>query len=335
MQRACVHRHSLLYLVRMHTTTTVLLVEPTTFGFDEETATDNVFQHHVRLQSEELRARALEESHALADTLTEYGIRVVTFVDKPTPVKPDALFPNNWLSTWGDGRAYVYPMAAETRRRERSSKLIEGLAQNFIVDDIVDLTEAEQQGQFLESTGAMVFDHEHKIAYACISIRCDEQAFRAHCTALGYRPVTFHAADANGVPIYHTNVLMGVQRTTAVVCLAAITDKTERETVAASLRETGHEIIDITFGQLLHFCGNVLEVRNQRNEHFLILSQTAYDSFDFKQRARLRQDKILLPVAVPTVEQVGGGSVRCMLAEVFLHARPNVFDERGRLTIQA
>lgn len=297
------------------------MVRPTTFGFDEQTGQTNAFQTHMDLSQQEVQERALKEFDAAVAKLRAQGITVVVFEDTDPRPKPNAVFPNNWLSMWPDGQVYLYPMATESRRIERSEGALQALQKEFIISDISDLSSSEQQNEYLESTGVMIFDHVYKYVYGCISPRCDERLFLEHAHVLGYEPVLFRAYDQNGTAIYHTNVLMGVQSTTAVVCAEAITDPTERALVLATLEHTGHEIVEITQAQMAAFAGNVLEVRNPAGKRFLVLSQTAYDALTQEQRAVLQQDKTLLPINIPTIETIGGGSARCMLAEIFLPPR--------------
>jgi len=295
------------------------MVQPVSFGFDDQTAQTNTFQNKLSIEASEITRKALQEFDDFIDRLRQHDIDVTIFRDEPLPPKPNAVFPNNWLSTWPDGRLFLYPMATESRRIERSEKLLHDLKESFDTKQIIDHTKQEEDGIFLESTGVMIFDHVHKIAYGCLSPRCNEQLFRDHAVELGYEPVCFNAY-ANGAAIYHTNVLMGVQSTTAVICLEAITDPLARRMVKGNLEKTGHEIVDITLDQMNHFCGNVLEVRNKQGDKFLILSQAAHDAFTEEQRRILSQDKTLLPMAIPTIETIGGGSARCMIAEIFLPA---------------
>jgi hypothetical protein len=296
----------------------VLMVRPTSFGFDEQTAVSNAFQNKPTEAQDEILAHANDEFQQAVNTLSANGIEVLTFEDDITPPKPNAVFPNNWFSSWSDGQVFLYPMATESRRIERSDAVLDALKKYFKVSNVTDLSDSEKDRQYLESTGVMIFDHVNKIVYGCTSVRCDETLFKDHAEKLGYKPVLFHAYDENGVAIYHTNVLMGVQSNTAVVCLDAVTDETERKTLVMSLEETNHEVINITHAQMNAFCGNVLELQNQAGKHFLALSQTAYDNFAPKQREQLSRDKTLLPLSIPTIETIGGGSVRCMLGEIFL-----------------
>ena len=296
----------------------LLMVRPATFGYDEETAASNTFQHKPSISKDEVRQRASDEFQSAVDTLRAHGVAVSVFEDKETLPKPDAVFPNNWLSMWQNGSTYLYPMATESRRIERSDAALELLREQYRINEVIDLTSSELSGTYLESTGVMVFDHEAKIAYGCLSVRCDEELFEEHALSLGYTPITFTALDSKAVPIYHTNVLMGVQSTTAVLCLEALPHEDERDEVMGHLKRTGHDVIKISREQMNSFCGNVLEVQNKEGDLFLALSQTAYDAFTPEQRERLSRDKTLLPLAIPTIETIGGGSVRCMLAENFL-----------------
>jgi hypothetical protein len=301
-----------------HIAESVFMVRPVSFGFDEQTAATNVFQQRLEASQSAITRQALAEFEAYLATLRQQGIEVVVFEDSAQPPKPNAVFPNNWLSTWPDGRVITYPMATLSRRRERTPAALHELAKAARVMEVLDLSGQEQQGHYLEGTGAIVFDHAHQRGYAVASPRCDARLAAEHIESLGYQPVIFAAADADGVAVYHTNVLMGVQTTTAVICAEAITDEAERARVLASLTSTGHETIEITRDQMAHFCGNVIELQNKAGQRFLVMSQTAHDAFTPQQRAALSQDKTLLPVAIPTIETIGGGSARCMVAEVFL-----------------
>lgn len=260
----------------------------------------------------------------MVHTLRTNGIHVTVFEDTDALRKPDAVFPNNWFSAWPNGHVYLYPMATESRRVERSYMAIHALAQDFSVAQVTDISGVEQHGFALESTGVIIFDHENKIAYGCVSPRCDASLFTSHTLELGYEPVLFHAYGMDGTAVYHTNVLMGIQSTTAVICAEAITNEKERLHVLRTLKKTGHDVTEITQAQMTSFCGNVLELRNETGESFLAMSQTAHDAFTQEQRDRLSKDKTLLPCTVTTIETIGGGSVRCMLGEIFLPRKTDV-----------
>ena len=299
-------------------TSAVLMVRPKSFGFNEQTALTNTFQNHTDLSSDEVHARANQEFTDMVAKLRENGVRVTVFEDSDPQPKPDAVFPNNWFSTWGDGHVFFYPMATESRRVERSYVAVQALAQDFRITETTDISPAETYGIALESTGVMIFDHINKLVYGCISPRCDASLFTSHALELGYKPVLFHAYGQDGTAVYHTNVLMGIQSTTAVICADAITNEDERELVISSLKSTGHKVIEISQAQMSTFCGNVLELQSDSGELLLAMSQTAYDSFTAEQRLALGADKMLLPFSIPTIETIGGGSVRCMLGENFL-----------------
>ena len=299
-------------------TPAVLMVRPTSFGFNKETALTNTFQNHTSLTTDEVRVRANQEFDDMVAQLRENGVHVTVFEDNDSQSKPDAVFPNNWFSTWNDGHVYFYPMATESRRVERSYAAVQALAREFKITGTTDISLAETYGIALESTGVMIFDHVNRIVYGCISPRCDASLFTSHALELGYTPVPFHAYGEDGTAVYHTNVLMGIQSTTAVICAEAIPDKSERELVINTLKTTGHVVVEISQSQMSAFCGNVLELQNESGELFLAMSQTAHDNFTDEQRITLSIDKVLLPFAVPTIETIGGGSVRCMLGENFL-----------------
>jgi hypothetical protein len=304
-----------------HLAPQVLMVYPASFGYDNQTAVTNSFQYQPTATRAAVTAQAVAEYDAMVMTLRAHGIGVIDIHDVPEPPKPNAVFPNNWLTMWPDGRVFLYPMATPSRRPERSPAALRELQRHFELSAVLDLSELERQQRYLEGTGVIVFDHINRLGYAAVSPRCEATLAAEHIESLGYRPVIFHTADAQGVAIYHTNVLMGIQTTTAVICAETITDLTERHRVIDSLEQTDHRVITISPDQMAHFCGNIIELQNELGESFLILSQTAYDNFTADQRALLAADKTLLPVAIPTIEAVGGGSARCMIAEIFLPAK--------------
>ena len=300
---------------------TVLLVRPASFGFNAETAVSNHYQQP--LTGPDLTGQALAEFDAAVATLRGRGVRVRVFEDAPEPAKPDAVFPNNWFSTHADGRLLLYPMCAPNRRIERQPELLAALARDFAVREIVDLSGTETDDRFLEGTGSIIFDHAHQVAYAGLSPRTDAALFEQVAQRLGYRPVAFRATDAQGQEIYHTNVMMCVGPGFAVVCLESITDATERVAVVESLTATGHEIVAISQAQVGRFAGNMLALAPAAGgQPLLVLSQQAHDALTPVQRQALAHYAELVPLAIPTIETVGGGSARCMLAEIFLPAKP-------------
>jgi hypothetical protein len=302
----------------LQSTGAVLMVHPTTFGFDDQTAATNSFQHTVGLTQSEVRKKVSQEFAAMVAGLQSHGVQVEVFDDPDVTEKLNAVFPNNWFSTWSDGRMYLYPMATASRRIERSQLAINQLQTSHNISELVDISDNEKNGRYLESTGVLVFDHINKTVYACLSQRCDEILLRNHAAALGYEPIAFHAYDETGAAIYHTNVLMGIQTATAVICSQAITDVSERELVLGKLRGSGREVVEITQQQMNQFCGNVLELQNTDGQLLLAMSDSAFQAFTDDQREVLAADKTLLPFLIPTIEMIGGGSVRCMLAELFL-----------------
>ncbi|WBA42427.1 citrulline utilization hydrolase CtlX [Hymenobacter canadensis] len=298
------------------------MVRPAAFGFNAETAFSNSFQQPIAEQTPgALQARALAEFDGAVAQLRAHGVRVLVFEDAPEPVRPDAVFPNNWLTLHADGRVLLYPMCAPNRRLERRPDIVAALAQDFLVTEVVDFAAWEQQQVFLEGTGSLIFDHEHRVAYAGLSPRTDAALLAEVCAQLGYRPVSFRAQDAQGQEIYHTNVLLSIGPGFAVVCLESIRDAAERAAVVVSLQETDHEIVDISLAQVACFAGNMLILQPAAGPALLALSQTAHEALTPAQRQTLSAYATLLPLPIPTIETIGGGSVRCMLAEVFLPER--------------
>lgn len=295
----------------------VLMVSPSSFEFDQQTAESNKFMIKPRLAPSTVRSLALEEFRRAVATLKDADIDVIVHESDPAEFRPSAVFPNNWISTWPDGTVITYPMATPSRRVERDPLVLAQLASTHTIKEVTDISEAEKAGQHLESTGAIVFDHLNKIAYACISDRCDKELFIQHAKDLGYRPVAFYGYDDAGEAIYHTNVMLAIQTTTAVVCLEAIRDISERKLVHDMLAKH-RDVIEISFDQMRAFCGNVLEVVNRQGDKYLIMSKTAHHGFRQSELKALSRDKTLLPVSIPTIELASGGSIRCMLAEIFL-----------------
>lgn len=297
----------------------ILLVRPQNFGYNSETAKSNEFQNKSQDADENaIKQKALAEFDRFAQTLYSKGVNIRVFEDTEFPQKPDAIFPNNWVSFHEDGTVILYPMQAQNRRSERRMDIIETLGQEFHVEKIVDLSHFEKENRFLEGTGSIVFDHSNKTAYACLSARTDAELLNEVSEILGYTPLTFQALDADGKAIYHTNVMMCIGPGFAAMCLESIGNAAERATVIESLKNGGIEIIDISFEQMNRFTGNMLAVTNSDGKVFLVLSKNALDSLNKEQIAILESYGELLPVAIPTIEHYGGGGVRCMMAEVFL-----------------
>ncbi|NAW52099.1 amidinotransferase [Elizabethkingia argentiflava] len=304
----------------MQSADTVLMIEPVAFGFNFQTAVDNYFQ--INAESHDTQAKALKEFQTFVQKLRSKGIRVITVKDTLEPHTPDSIFPNNWVSFHQDGTVILYPMFAENRRLERRGDIIEDLTiHQLSVSKIKDYSVFEAQNKFLEGTGSMILDRENKIAYATTSVRLDEDVFTQWCEEFKYQPIIFHAFQTvNGqrLPIYHTNVMMCVGTDYAVICLDAIDDKAEREQVEQKLTQSHKEIIMITESQMQQFAGNMLEVQNEQGEKFLVMSESAYRSLTSRQMQTMEAHAEILYTDLHTIEQNGGGSARCMLAEVFL-----------------
>lgn len=300
----------------MQNASRVLLVRPAAFSYNEQTALSNSFQTRPGA-TETLMENVRREFDAAAATLRAAGLSVTVFDDGPEPAKPDAVFPNNWISMHADGTVVLYPMCAANRRYERQPHILKEIQDKFNITRLVDLSGHERSGKFLEGTGSVVFDHVHKMAYAALSPRTHKALVHELCAVLGYTPFTFTSNDAAGAAIYHTNVMMCVGGSFATVCFESITDEEEREALRASLRDTGHELIDIAYAQMNRFACNMLELQSASGERIIALSESAHRSLLPGQRAALARHAALLPLSIPTIETVGGGSARCMITEIF------------------
>lgn len=297
-----------------------MMIRPARFESNPLTAASNRFQGRSSSSPEEQHAIALREFDGLAAVLREAGIEVIVVDDTVEPHTPDAIFPNNWISMHADGRVVLYPMEAENRRTERRHDIIDYLDKHARrqVTDVVDLSAHEDAGHFLEGTGSMVLDRANRVAYACVSSRTHLDPLGEFAQRMGYDVVAFDAVDSGGVPIYHTNVLMNVGEQLAVICAEAIPRDEQRNAVLTRLRETGHDILELSYAQLDAFAGNMLELRNNNGERVLAMSQQAYDSLNEKQRATLAANARIVKAPIDNIESSAGGSVRCMLAEVHL-----------------
>ncbi len=304
----------------MQTTDTVLMIEPIAFGYNAQTAENNYFQ--VEQKDSDVQEKALQEFNAFVEKLRSKGINVITIKDTLEPHTPDSIFPNNWVSFHKDGKVVLYPMFAPNRRVERRDDIIESIkSQGFEVAEIDDWSFSEIHGHFLEGTGSMIFDHDNKIAYGSVSLRLDEKLFRDFCEKYGFTPVVFHSfqtVDSERLPIYHTNVMMCVADKFVVICLDCIDDELERSKVIETIKNSGKEIIEISEEQMQQFAGNMLQVQNKTGEKFLVMSETAYRSLTSEQVSAIEKYCEIIYSDLNTIEVNGGGSARCMLAEVFL-----------------
>ena len=298
----------------------VLMIRPARFESNPQTAASNRFQGKTDASPDEQQESALVQFDDLVSDLGANGIEAIVVEDTSEPHTPDSIFPNNWVSFHADGRVVLYPMEADNRRTERRMDIVESLdtTYGFQVSEVVDLSHHEQTGHFLEGTGSMVLDRVNRIAYACLSSRTQLDVLGDFAQRLEYDVVAFDAVDRDGVPIYHTNVLMNVGEKLAVICDRAITRDDQRAAVLRRLQETGHDVVSLGYDQLDAFAGNMLELRNKNGDRMLTMSQRAYDSLDKKQQRKLRDNGSIITTVIDDIEDSAGGSVRCMLAEVHL-----------------
>ena len=292
----------------------ILMVRPVNFAFNEQTAASNPFQKLS--EQTEVQQKALQEFDVFVEVLRENGVDVTVLNDTPEPHTPDSIFPNNWVSFHEDGSVFLYPMQAENRRLER--KVFYAIKEAFETKQVYDLSYFEHQDKFLEGTGSMVLDRENKLAYACISPRTDVDVINEFCKISGYQSVLYHAEDEFGKAVYHTNVLMCIGDRFAVICLDSIADDTEKEAVKEALQQSGKEVIEISFAQMNAFAGNMLQLQSKSAESLLVMSRRAFSSLTKTQIETLERYCKLVHSPLNTIETNGGGSARCMMAEVFL-----------------
>ncbi len=305
------------------TTNTILMVRPSSFRMNEQTAVNNYYQQELAgMLPATINAKAQQEFDAFVGKLKGVGISVVVIEDTKTPDTPDALFPNNWISFHENGDVAVYPMFAENRRLEKRDDVLEVLeSKGFIIENVIDYSEAEEEGVFLEGTGSMILDRTNRKAYCALSPRADEELFIEFCEDFEYTPVVFVAnqtVGSNREAIYHTNVMMCVAETFAVVCLDAIDDKKEKKGLLKYLKSDGKEVIAITEKQVTQFAGNMLQLVGSDDERFLVMSSSAYNSLTPNQISTIEKHCEIVYSSLETIETCGGGSARCMMAEVFL-----------------
>ena len=304
------------------TTNTILMIRPVAFRMNEQTAVNNYFQEELSIKNAEINRNAQKEFDDYALKLKNHGINVIVVDDVLEADTPDSIFPNNWISFHQDGNVGLYPMFAENRRRERREDILDILeSKGFIINNIIDYTSAEDEGIFLEGTGSLLLDRVNRKAYCALSPRADEDLFIEFCEDFEYTPVIFEAyqtVEGKRLPIYHTNVMMCLAETFAVICLDCIDNKKERKNILSNLKEDGKEVIAITEEQVANFAGNMLQVRGHNNELFLIMSQYAYNCLTEAQIKKIESHCNIISSSLETIETCGGGSARCMMAEVFL-----------------
>lgn len=296
------------------------MIRPVRFAFNEQTVESNAFQDSklAAQTNDAIQQEAQREFDEMVRQLQAIGVNATVYEDTVDPYTPDSIFPNNWVSFHASGTVVLYPMQAENRRRERRQDIIDDLAKKYHVARVVDLTHFEQEGKFLEGTGSLVLDRMHRVAFACLSPRTHPDVLAEFGRQTGYRTISFRATDTNGQAIYHTNVLMCLTDTLAIVCLSAISNPDERLMIRQELEQLNKRVVDISPEQMVHFAGNMLMVKTRKGQKLLVMSTRAYESLTPKQIDILDDYATLLHVDLATIERTGGGSARCMMAEVHL-----------------
>jgi hypothetical protein len=304
------------------TTNTILMIRPISFRMNEQTAVNNYFQEDLDIKNAEINAKAQAEFDAFVNKLRAVGVNVIVEQDDKKMDTPDSVFPNNWVSFHENGNIAIYPMFAENRRKERREEVFLRLEEEgFLIETIFDYTSAEDDNVFLEGTGSLLLDRVNGKAFCALSPRADEDLFIEFCEDFDYFPVVFTAnqtVDGERLPIYHTNVMMCLAENFAVICLDSIDDKKERKNVLHHLKETGKEVIAITEAQMHQFAGNMLQVRGNNDKRYLVMSKAAHHSLTKEQVTKIEKHCDILSSDIETIETCGGGSARCMMAEVFL-----------------
>ena len=304
------------------TTDTILMIRPVNFRMNEETAVNNYFQEDLDIKNAEINRKALEEFDEFVEKLRTVGINVIVESDDKLMDTPDSIFPNNWVSFHGNGDVAIYPMFAKNRRKERRDEVFIRLEnEGFKIENIIDYTSAEDEGIFLEGTGSLILDRVNSKAYCALSPRADEDLFIEFCEDFEYTPIIFTAnqtVEGKRLAIYHTNVMMCLAENFAVICLDTIDDQKERKNVVKNLKQDGKEIISITEVQMHQFAGNMLQLRGEKNQRYLIMSNSAHNSLTPQQINAIEKHCPIISSSLKTIETCGGGSARCMMAEVFL-----------------
>lgn len=303
----------------------IMMIRPANFGFNAETAANNAFQSKEKIEDAHyLKEIARKEFDAMVQQLEAHGVLVTVIEDTELPVKPDAVFPNNWISFHENGAIITYPMYAKNRRVERREDVIEIIEDQFIVKNRYSLEfyeDIEQEPLYLEGTGSMVFDRPNQLVYACLSQRTDATLIDKFNVLMGTKSIVFKAVDRQGLEIYHTNVMMALGENFVVICLDCIPDVDSRKTLLSQFERTGKKVIEISMKQMESFAGNMLEVKGKEGKRYLCMSETAHKSLRTDQIAALSTLTNILPISIPNIEKYGGGSVRCMMAEIFLKAK--------------
>jgi len=304
---------------REHLTSQILMIRPANFGFNEETAESNAFQvGKTTLSKKEIKRKAKIEFDDFVKKLRGVGVGVTVVEDRPNVITPDSVFPNNWISFHQDGSVVTYPMLSDLRKKERRNDIVELLSNDFEIKEQIHLEHYENQDLILEGTGSMVLDRFHKIAYACLSPRTNEKALDLFCQKQGYEKIAFESVDQNGQQIYHTNVMMAMGDKYVIIALDSIRDKKERKKVFEKIKKTKKEIIEITFEQMNSFAGNMLLLNTKNGKPVLVMSDQAFESLTSEQIKKIESYNPILHSSLNNIEKFGGGSARCMMAEIFL-----------------
>ncbi|MEL6122101.1 MAG: arginine deiminase-related protein [Bacteroidota bacterium] len=301
------------------TTDTLLMVRPANFGFNPETANNNAFQsNETGLTLAQITSRAIKEFDRMVQSLRAVGIDVIVFQDSHVPIKTDAVFPNNWFTTHDDGSLFLFPMFSPNRRLERDPEIWTQLAETYHLNLDRSMLSQETEGLYLEGTGSMILDRVNKIIYACRSVRTSEELVQVYAEKIGYKYVLWTGVDGSGLAIYHTNVIMALGESIAIICTEGMVVEEEKNRILQSLESTGHKIVNLSQAQILRFAGNMLEVRDQSGQSYMVMSDSAYNSLTTNQVDVIKKYNAILTFDLTTIEYFGGGSARCMMAEIFL-----------------
>lgn len=315
-------------MIRLQTTDTVLMVRPARFAYNDETAENNHFQLKSSEDSMVVARQALQEFDEFVSLLRAHGVTVLVIQDTPEPVTPDSIFPNNWFSTHCTGELIYYPMKAGNRQLERKHEAINMLELMPGVTKTIDLTKWEKSRKALEGTGSMILDRVNRVLFACRSPRTDEEVLAEFCQELDYEYVLFDSVDGHGRPIYHTNVMMCIAPKQVIICMESVPSEKDRKTLNACFRSAGREIVDISQEQVGHFAGNMLALHDKAGKPLLVMSRAAYNSLNSRQIKALEAKSKLITPDLHTIETNGGGSARCMIAEIFLPIDESIANEK-------
>jgi hypothetical protein len=309
-------------MTKQQTTSNILMVRPANFGFNIETAANNAFQIDDKsLTINEIQNRAIEEFDEMVGLLRSRAVHVLVVEDSSSPVKTDAIFPNNWITCHADGTMILYPMFAPSRRLERSEAIQDRLQSDFSVKKKIHFEHYEAVGKYLEGTGSMILDRQNELCYACLSPRTDRALLDEWCDTMHFKRVAFKAVDGDGKDIYHTNVMMALGETFVVICLETIRDEAEKMNLIKHFEQTKKDIIEISLAQMMRFAGNMLQIRNDFSETFLVMSQQAFNALNPAQVLHIQRHTEIISADIKTIETYGGGSARCMMAEIFFEKR--------------